>query len=100
MFKVSSYCLVLAAAVWSLPPASALAQPGTVSGTVTGDGEPLPGATISVVNTLMGTTSDNDGNYSLSVPSRVIVLRASFVGFATQEATIAVYFRESHRALL
>ncbi len=91
LIKRFSYFLAVAAATaWFSAPLSAVAQPGTISGTVRGDGEPLPGATISVVNTLIGTVSDIDGNYSLAVPSRVVVLRASFVGFTTEEATIVV----------
>src|SRR5690606_41164989 len=41
----------------------------TITGTVVGDdGEPLPGVTISVQGTTVGTVSDIDGRYSIVVP--------------------------------
>ncbi|MCY4171522.1 MAG: TonB-dependent receptor [Bacteroidetes bacterium] len=63
---------------------------GTVSGIITTDGEPLPGATISIVNTLIGTTTNASGSYSLSVPAGSHMIRVSFIGFATQEASVSV----------
>jgi hypothetical protein len=40
----------------------------TISGTVADEnGEPLPGATITVLGSTTGTVTDIDGNYSLSV---------------------------------
>ena len=39
---------------------------GTISGNITDDeGVPLPGATVLVVGTNVGTTSDFDGNFSI-----------------------------------
>lgn len=55
----------------------------TVSGKVTGEGEGLPGATIRVQGTLVGTVTDIDGNFSISVASDAI-LEISSVGFTTQ----------------
>src|SRR5690606_39817004 len=41
----------------------------TVAGTVTdANGDPLPGVTVSVLGTTIGTATDLDGVYSLSVP--------------------------------
>src|SRR5690554_454534 len=41
----------------------------TVSGTVTdANGDPMPGVTVSVPGTTIGTATDLDGNYTLSVP--------------------------------
>ncbi|MEO8472604.1 MAG: SusC/RagA family TonB-linked outer membrane protein [Chryseolinea sp.] len=66
----------------------ALAQ--TITGTVTSgmDGAPIPGVSILVKSTTVGTTTDSDGKYSLSVSDPGAVLVASFIGFATQEITI------------
>lgn len=52
------------------------------------DNEPLPGTTVSVKNTVIGTTTDIDGNFALIVPSDAKVLVFSFVGMDTQEIEI------------
>ena len=55
-----------------------------VSGTVVGeDGQPIPGAAIVVQGTNNGTTSDFDGNFSISVSSDQS-LEISYLGFTTQ----------------
>ncbi len=61
-----------------------------VQGTVTAadDGSPLPGVNITVKNTTIGTSTDVDGNYSLTVPDTSNVLVFSFIGFQTQEIQI------------
>jgi TonB-linked SusC/RagA family outer membrane protein len=52
------------------------------------DGLGLPGATVLVKGTTVGTTTDLDGNYSINVPAGSDVLIFSFVGLATQEESI------------
>lgn len=52
------------------------------------DGLGLPGATVLVKGTTVGTTTDLDGNYSINVPAGSDVLIFSFVGLATQEEQI------------
>lgn len=60
-----------------------------VKGKVTNtDGEPLGGVSIIVKGTADGTTTDEDGNFALSVPAESSVLVISFVGFATQEVVV------------
>ena len=51
-------------------------------------GIPLVGATIFIKGTTIGTVSDNDGRYSLTVPDDAEILVVSFVGYITQEITI------------
>ena len=65
---------------------SLLAQ-GTVSGTVTSseDGQPIPGVTVLVKGTIIGTATDLDGRYSINVLSGDDVLVFSFVGLKAQE---------------
>ena len=59
----------------------------TVSGTVTEDNGPLPGANVIIKGTSTGTQTDFDGNYSIQAsPTDVLVF--SFVGFSTQEVTV------------
>lgn len=62
----------------------------TVSGRVTdkASGSGLPGVTVIVKGTTIGTTSNVSGEYSLSVPSGSNTLVFSFIGFASQEADI------------
>ncbi|MDR6197278.1 TonB-dependent receptor [Siphonobacter sp. SORGH_AS_0500] len=75
--------LFLCPAVW--------AQNVTVKGKVTAkeSGEPLPGVSILVKGTTSGTVTNNEGNYTLSVPSSTPVLIFSFVGYSPQEVLLA-----------
>ena len=59
----------------------------TVSGTVSDNQGPLPGATVVVKGTATGTTADFDGNYSISA-SAGDVLVFSYVGYTAQEITV------------
>ncbi|HET6528855.1 MAG TPA: SusC/RagA family TonB-linked outer membrane protein, partial [Balneolaceae bacterium] len=63
----------------------------TVSGTVTDatDGQTLPGVNVVVKgHPIMGTATDADGFYSISVPSTADTLIFSFVGYLKQEIPI------------
>jgi len=65
-----------------------LAQQKNVTGLVSDDqGVPLPGATVLVVETGNGTTTDFDGNYSIGVEEGQ-TLAFSFVGYATVEVVV------------
>src|SRR5260221_2387607 len=61
-----------------------------VSGKVTSsdNGLGLPGVNIVVKGTTLGTVSDSDGNYGITVPSPESVLVFSAIGFATKEVTV------------
>jgi TonB-linked SusC/RagA family outer membrane protein len=62
-----------------------------ISGTVLGaeDGLSVPGVSVVVKdNPTIGTTTDMDGKYTLTVPSTSQVLVFSFVGMKTQEVSI------------
>ena len=48
-------------------------------------GEPIPGATIIIKGTSLGTISGGDGTFFLSVPEDSKILVVSFVGLKTQE---------------
>ena len=62
----------------------------TVTGTVTSseDGEPIPGASVAVRGTTIGTVTDIDGNYSIEVPTEQSVLRFSFVGMIRRDIMV------------
>ena len=64
-------------------------QQKTVSGKVTDtSGAPLPGVSVVVKGTMMGTISDSDGNYSISLIPATTILQFSFVGMKAQEVEI------------
>ncbi len=52
------------------------------------NGEGIPGVTVAVKGTTMGTITDADGNFTLSIPSGTGTLMFSFVGLKTQEIPI------------
>lgn len=68
----------------------AQAQDITVSGTVTSadDGLPLPGVSVVVKGTVQGTSTDLDGNYSITVRTGQVLLFTS-IGFKDQEFTVS-----------
>ena len=75
--------LVLLAVLAGAPLA---AQPaGKISGRVTdGDGAPVPGASVLVLETTRGATTDADGYYTiLNVEAGTYAVQFSFIGFAT-----------------
>ncbi|MEQ8474561.1 MAG: SusC/RagA family TonB-linked outer membrane protein [Marinoscillum sp.] len=66
----------------------ALAQ-RTVSGSVTDeDGNTIPGVNVVLKGTSLGTTTDIDGTYRLSVPEEGGVIVFSFIGLTTQEIQV------------
>ena len=51
-------------------------------------GDPLPGANIVVKGTSIGTITDQNGYFTLSVPANASTLAVSFVGYQYKEVTI------------
>lgn len=82
---------ILTALLCLLSMAHATAQQRTVSGKVTSadNGSELPGITIVLKGTSTGTTTDAHGKYSITVANGAQTLVFSFVGFVTQEITVA-----------
>jgi TonB-linked SusC/RagA family outer membrane protein len=61
-------------------------QPFTVRGTVKdAQNIPIAGANVAVKGTMSGTTCDDGGNFSITVPDTDAVLTVSFVGYITRE---------------
>lgn len=61
----------------------------TISGKVTDEQNlPLPGVNILIKGTTVGTTTDANGQYSLTVPDRGTVLVFSFIGYKSTEVTV------------
>ncbi|WP_430816482.1 SusC/RagA family TonB-linked outer membrane protein [Carboxylicivirga sp. RSCT41] len=63
------------------------AQDKTITGVVTekSTGEPIPGVTVLVKGTTIGTITMVDGSYNLSVPADATIIQFSFIGYETQE---------------
>ena len=66
------------------------AQDQTITGVVTAkeDGLPLPGVSVLVVGTKIGTQTGGDGQFSIVVPSSAKQLEFGFIGYAKQTVTI------------
>ena len=58
-----------------------------ISGTVTSDDGPLPGATVLVQGTNNFATTDFDGNFTIEA-AQGATLEVSFVGYTTQQVTV------------
>ncbi len=69
---------------------AAMAQSGTVVGTVTdsNSGEQLPGVNILIAGTGSGTTTNMSGEYSLTVDGPGVELVFSYIGYVSQTITI------------
>jgi TonB-linked SusC/RagA family outer membrane protein len=68
----------------------ALAQNKSITGKVTDskDGSPLPGVSITVKGTSIGTNTDTNGAFTLSVPATASTLVVTYVGYDKQEVAI------------
>ena len=69
---------------------SQVAQERTVTGTVTAreDGLPLPGVSVLVKGTRVGTQTNKDGQYSVQMPSGSNQLEFRFIGYAAQTVSV------------
>ena len=78
-------------------PNRAWAQAADVEGTITGTvldaatGDPVVGANIMIEGTLIGTVTNSEGTYTLSLAPGSVDLRASYIGYTsvTEEVTVA-----------
>ena len=87
-------CFLFVALAFTSPAAFAgsIEQSGfTVTGKITSsdDNTPLPGVSVILKGTTVGTTTDADGAYTISVPNENAVLTFSFIGYTTQEVAVA-----------
>ncbi len=57
--------------------------------TASDNGEPLPGVNVVIKGTSVGSVTDANGNYSLSVPNLDATLVFSFIGLIAQEIPLA-----------
>lgn len=86
MRKLFLIMMALLAWTWGVQ-----AQTRTYHGTVldAADNEPLVGATIMPIGGGQGVAADVDGNFTLTVPANVTKAKVSYVGYNTEEVTLA-----------
>lgn len=88
LFKKWQLKVFLIVLFCSLGISTVQAQNVTVKGIVTGDGEPLAGASIIVVGTNKGTVSDFDGNFEIETDANS-VLSVSYLGYVTAKVNVS-----------
>ena len=59
-----------------------------LTGRITDSGAPLPGVSILVKGTNVGTTTDGDGKYAVNLPTGQQTIVISFIGYMTQELAV------------
>ncbi|MEJ7823255.1 MAG: SusC/RagA family TonB-linked outer membrane protein [Chitinophagaceae bacterium] len=95
--KWKTICLYLFINLFAI---SAIAQV-KISGKVTGkDGNGVPGISVLIKNTNIGTATDAEGNYVLNAPQKTgnYVLEFSGVGFKTRESSVRVGSDQNYSA--
>jgi hypothetical protein len=75
---------------YNMVPPSYMKNIGSISGKVLDaeTGEPIPFASVIVHGTTIGSVSDFDGNYSITIPNYAEFLDFSFVGYLTKSVRI------------
>jgi TonB-linked SusC/RagA family outer membrane protein len=66
---------------------ASFAQTRQITGTVTADGSPVPGASVVIKGTSTGTTTDANGNFRLTVSNNT-TLTISFIGYDTRDIKV------------
>ncbi|GGG73561.1 SusC/RagA family TonB-linked outer membrane protein [Parapedobacter pyrenivorans] len=89
MKKIRMFKSLLLAVLCGLTFSFSLYAQVVVTGTVTSeDNSPISGVSVQVVGTTGGTTTSDNGTYTISVPDANAVLAFSFVGYSSQEITV------------
>ena len=87
----ASVTMALTLGALTLTPAALRAQAGTVEGRVSeAGGGPIAGAQVSVVGTNLGTTTGEDGRFTLLVPAGQRVVRVLAIGFKVGQVQVNV----------
>lgn len=80
----------LSAVIYLLAFTAVLAQGVRGRVTDTGTQQAIPGATVVVLNTSIGATTDANGDYAIKLNPGAYTLRVSFVGYATQNVPVQI----------
>ena len=82
-WRAAICCLLL------LLPFSVMAQSRTVSGSVVDNfGEPLPFVVVAVQGVAGGTMTNDNGEFSITVPNNEAILQFTLIGFQTEEVVV------------
>ncbi len=65
----------------------AMSNAQSVSGTVTAEGQPLPGASVLIKGSSKGTSTDFDGNFTIEATAQNFLI-ISYIGYATKEVLV------------
>ena len=80
-------CLMLSAIFCLL--VNSMAQDRTITGRVTDEkGKPIPNVSVLVRGTTIGTSTSDDGNFSISVPANSKLLEISSLGFESRQISV------------
>lgn len=88
---MKSICLLLTLLALTASSYAQLPEAGSLTGTITGNGQPVAFATVALAKTNFGAIADSAGRFSLlDVPAGRYELQASSVGYLTQKQPITV----------
>src|SRR5690554_2318083 len=73
----------------TLPPTYKLTSNSVRGKVFDNNGQPLPGANVVVEGTTIGTVTDLDGNYSITIPNNSSQLTFSFIGYDSKTLPIS-----------
>ena len=90
MVRLITFILLISA-----PIMAAQNEKATLKGTVTSNNIPVPYASIYIKNSSTGTTTDENGNYNLSVIAGTISLTIRSQGFGTLEKSVTLKANET-----
>lgn len=85
IFKIALTLAVIFVGVMQAMAQNAIPITGRI---VSDDGESIPGVTIAIKGTSAGTITDENGDFSISVPDSNAVIVVSYIGFVTQEVKV------------
>ncbi len=87
---ISSYIIF----IFILTPLSFIAQNVIISGTVSDQYGPLPGAKITAEGHTTSAQTDINGKYSLELPQGKYILKASFITYITEKKELSTLFKD------
>lgn len=80
-FRKSWMCMILTLSCMVMSYAQ------SITGTVTADGQPLPGATVLLKGTSKGASTDFDGNFTIEANAQSVLV-ISYIGYSTKEVLV------------